>query len=79
MQISNYEYYLNIKHYLIYYILVLSNNWPRLIASKIKVILHNICVYSVYIYYINTDTRMYIFKTNIVCVYVQYIYIWYNI
>ncbi len=79
MQIINYEYYLNIKHYLIYYILVLSNNWPRLIASKIKVILHNICVYSVYIYYINTDTRMYIFKTNIVCVYVQYIYIWYNI
>ncbi len=39
--------------------------------------LHNICVHNVYIYYvsINTNTCMYIFKKNMLCLYVQYIYI----
>uniref|UniRef100_A0A8C1ER38 Nicotinate phosphoribosyltransferase n=1 Tax=Cyprinus carpio carpio TaxID=630221 RepID=A0A8C1ER38_CYPCA len=39
--------------------------------------LHNICVYTVYIYYvyINTHTCMYIFKKNMLCLYIKYIYI----
>ncbi len=37
--------------------------------------LHNICVCTVYIYYvyINTNTTMYIFKKNILCLYIKYI------
>ncbi len=36
--------------------------------------LHNICVYTVYIYYvyINTNTCMYIFKKNMLCLYIKY-------
>ncbi len=38
--------------------------------------LHNICVCAVYIYvYINTHTCMYIFKKNMLCLYIKYIYI----
>ncbi len=49
----------------------------RLIASKIKVCLHNICMCAVYIYYayINTHTRMYIFQKNMLCLYIKYIYL----
>ncbi len=41
---------------------------------------NNICVLTVYIYYvyINTHTCMYIFKKNMFCLYIKYIYI-YNI
>ncbi len=37
--------------------------------------LHNICVCTVYIYYvyINTHTCMYIFKKNMLCLYIKYI------
>ncbi len=38
--------------------------------------LHNICVCTVYIYYvhINTRTCMYIFQKNMLCLYMKYIY-----
>ncbi len=43
--------------------------------------LHNICVYTVYInyVYINTNTCMYIFMKNMLCLYIKYIYISYKI
>ncbi len=38
--------------------------------------LHNICVCTVYIYlYINTNTCMNIFKKNMLCLYIKYIYV----
>ncbi len=39
--------------------------------------LHNTCVYTVYIYYvyINTHINMYIFKKNMLCLYIKYIYV----
>ncbi len=39
--------------------------------------LHNIWVFTVFIYYvyINTNTCMYIFKKNMLCLYNKYIYI----
>ncbi len=45
----------------------------RLITSKINVLLHNTCVCTVYIYYvdINTHTRMYVFKKMMLCLYIQ--------
>ncbi len=41
----------------------------------------NICVSTVYIYvYINTHTTcMYIFKKNMLCLYIKYIYIYYKL
>ncbi len=41
---------------------------------------HNICVCAVYIYYvyINTHTCMYIFNTNILCLYIKHLYIYIN-
>ncbi len=43
--------------------------------------LHNICMCAVYIYYvyINTKICMYIFKKNMLRLYIKYIYIWYNL
>ncbi len=39
--------------------------------------LHNICLYTVYMYYvyIKTNTCMHIFKKNMLCLYIKYIYI----
>ncbi len=49
----------------------------RLIASKIKkTIVYIRYVYTVYIYvFINTNTCMYLFKKNVLCLYIKYIYI----
>ncbi len=46
-----------------------------------KKCLHNTCVCTVYIYYvyINTQRFMYIFKKNMLLLYIKYIYIRYNL
>ncbi len=49
----------------------------RLIASKINVFVYIIYVCTVYIYYlyINTHASTYIFKKNMLCLYIKYNYI----
>ncbi len=37
--------------------------------------LHNVCVYAVYIYYGYVNRPTYIFKKNMLCLYIKYIYI----
>ncbi len=60
---------------------IISAVKSRLIASKISFCVHNICMCTVYFIvvmyyvYINTHTCMYIFKKNMVCLYIKYIYI----
>ncbi len=68
----------------VYFILILNlkiSGVKRLIAinriHNIHFCLHNICVCTVYIYYvyINTNTCMYIFKKNMLCLYMKYLFI----
>ncbi len=61
------------------YILISAVKW-LIVINRIQnksFCLHNIWVCTVYIYYvyINTNTCMYIFKKNMLCLYIKYIYI----
>ncbi len=61
------------------YILISAVKWLIAInrIQNKSFCLHNIWVCTVYIYYvyINTNTYMYIFKKNMLCLYIKYIYI----
>ncbi len=64
---------------------IIDRSVKRLIAinhiQNIRFCLHNISVCTVYNYYvyINTNTCMYIFKKNMLCLYIKYTYTVYNI
>ncbi len=73
--------YDKISYFMYFIILFFVSGGQRLITinhiQNKRFCVHNICVYTVYIYYayINTHTCMYVFKKNMLCLYIKYIYI----